>query len=275
MGKLRILGIKIAIWVVLVLVIVIAGAPLIYTLKSNSSGVIVPLVKKNIHEELSNNTYESDVTIIGSGGGNGELPGVETGEFTGTGNGKEVALLGGWLAIYDDSTVAGKGREIFVYDGAVKRPPGFTDSKFHSEERMSHINPWYKGSQQVITMANGNLINETNRTWVAYGPEVMNPGILKTGKTIGAGDMFYGTYVDVVLIKDGVKYYMPTVIGECKMHTWDTGIVQTSISCQSPHEFVPGHVDGSIVEFIGKASLNGVFNGYRIYSLIVYDGIGG
>jgi len=266
---------NIVIWLVSVISLLVVLSPIVYIMKVNSFDNQIPMIDKNITEVVSNNTYVSNVKITGTGGNTNNGGGTETGEFNGTGDGKEVAKIGGWLAVYDGATVNGKGREIFVYDGAVPRPGNKSAKTFHSEERMTHINPYYGGTQQVITMANGNLINEENRTWCAFGPEVTNPGILKLNKSIGASDMFYGTYIDVVLKDETTKQlvYLPTVIGECKMHTWSTGIVQTSYSCQPGHTFVPGHADASIVEFIGKADMS-IFSGYSIHSLIVYDGIG-
>lgn len=84
-------------------------------------------------------------------------------------------------------------------------------------------------------------------------------------------EMNYGTKTDVVICDDvGNEYYIPCVVGDCKAHTYPTGIVQTGMLLPNAKENLPEYNDGSMVEFCGTRDISG-FDKYEIVNIIVYE----
>lgn len=98
----------------------------------------------------------------------------------------------------------------------------------------------------------------------------MNPNH-KNNKAVTPEEMKYGTEIDIIIRdKDKNIYYIYAVVGDVKNHTYPNGIYQTGLAFPNGTDPYTGNVDGSIIEFMGKASIGGFYD-YEIQSIIVYD----
>lgn len=156
-----------------------------------------------------------------------------------------------------------------------------------------------------LTINGGNLVYEDmdvntqtyrGRYMVAVGPSVIlgydnyyEKHIAKGFSSVGASEMQYGTYIDVVLLDksggetDGCLLYVPCVVACCKAHTYPYGFYQTSIAIGdgTVANMDMGrrvtHCDCSMVEFtvgpgaFGGNLASGMKDDYELLELIVYD----
>lgn len=116
------------------------------------------------------------------------------------------------------------------------------------------------------------------RFMVAVGPAVMNPKYC--GTYINASDMYYGTFLDIVLVDtQGNEFYIPCVVADCKMHTYPNGYYQTgkALCRNGVFEDVPQCADYSFVEFTagrlnadGTSRSAGLCSEYSLNRIIVY-----
>jgi hypothetical protein len=126
-----------------------------------------------------------------------------------------------------------------------------------------------RGVPYEVKDESGVLLNGDDRYWIAVGPKVLNPNFPEDKKVL-ADDFKYQTKIDVVLQKGNKQYYVYCVVGDVKEHTYPNGIYQTSRAFPNGEEFVPGHVDYSMVEFMGKHDIAGL-DEYTLVDIIVYD----
>lgn len=116
------------------------------------------------------------------------------------------------------------------------------------------------------------------RYMIAVGPYIMNESY--SAGYISAGEMQYGTYVDVVLRnKAGEEFYIPCVVADCKAHTYPNGFYQTGKMLQRDGtvEYVPECVDYSSIEFTagrlntdGSSRSAGLCEEYTLVRIILY-----
>lgn len=175
--------------------------------------------------------------------------------------------INGWLQLYDGVTVDEEGREVSM-------PNGIQPEKWSMREDRSSINRYaieeIEGKNKVITGEKGELIDSEGRYWVAVGPKVMNSNH-KDNEICTADEMNYGTKIDVVICDtEGIQYYIPCVVGDCKAHTYPNGIYQTGNAFPNGEDSHPENNDGSVIEFCGKGSISGL-DEYNIDKIIVYD----
>lgn len=98
--------------------------------------------------------------------------------------------------------------------------------------------------------SHGNVVDANGRIVIAVGPGVMNPNGYKGGYVTG-GEMRYGTNLDVVLEKGGQNYYLHCVVGDGKVHTYPSGIIQTGYYKTKDDRLgwvEPGHADSTWTE---------------------------
>ncbi len=177
--------------------------------------------------------------------------------------GKLFKKVGSWLNLYYDNTLSGSYRVVVI-------PAEAELSKWAMRENRLTINKYAGDSHEVIVGDSKELIDENGRFWVAVGPNVMNPNH-NPGERVTAEEMKYGSYLDVVLMdEEGNEYYVPCVVGDSKVHTYPTGIIQTGNAFPDGCDPHPQNNDGSIVEFIGKGSLTGLSD-YMIKEILVYE----
>ncbi len=175
--------------------------------------------------------------------------------------------LNGWLQLYSDKTVFEEGRIVTI-------PSETETSKWAMREGRNTINYYalkeIEGINEVIVGANGELLDKDGRYWVAVGPIVMNPNHKET-EVCSAAEMKYGTLIDVVVENEmGEQFVIPCIVGDCKAHTYPNGIYQTGDAFPNGQDSHPQNNDGSIIEFCGKASIEGLTE-YSIVEIIVYD----
>ncbi len=181
---------------------------------------------------------------------------------------KDVVLIeNNWLALCSRRTFENGGRIVNI-------PREADPKKWAMKESQSAINFYARGiignRNYSKVGSNYELLDKDNRYWVAVGPKVMNPNYYPNGKLL-AESMNYGTLLDVELMdEDGDVYYVKAVVGDAKAHTYPNGIFQTGTSFDTPYIHLPYHNDGSIIEFMGDASVHGL-NKYKITKIIVYD----
>lgn len=78
----------------------------------------------------------------------------------------------------------------------------------------------------------------------------MNPNHLGT-QAITAEEMKYQSKIDIVLKNSsGTVYYVYAAVGDCKAHTYPTGIIQTGNAFPNGTDPQPENADGSVVEFM-------------------------
>ena len=147
----------------------------------------------------------------------------------GTGSGGEVVdCIGNNILVYSDSSGTG----------------GFTvDARAcYGTKGLSNYNNWaawmykctyggWNSNSNIRKCAgvvdiDGTLFDTNGKVVIAVGPAVMNPA-RNCMQQATAGEMRYGTSVDVVLERDGTNYYIHAVVGDCKAHTYPSGIIQT------------------------------------------------
>lgn len=175
--------------------------------------------------------------------------------------------LNGWLKIYHVSTIPQEGRSVEITE---KIPAG----RWLSRENRTEINPWAAkviGESNIVDIEeHGELIDKDGRYWVAVGPNVMNT-LHQKEDACTLEEMNYGTPIDVVLTdKEDQTYYIPCVVGECKQHTYPSGIYQTGYAFPDGCDPHPENNDYSVVEFCGKAPINGLGE-YTVKEIIVYE----
>ncbi|MCR4678979.1 MAG: RHS repeat-associated core domain-containing protein [Lachnospiraceae bacterium] len=171
--------------------------------------------------------------------------------------------VGSWLKLYNTNTFSGSYRVVEI--------PSEADlARWAMRENRLKINKYAGDLHEVIIGDSQELLDENGRYWVAVGPNVMNPNH-SPDKKVTAEEMKYGSYIDVVLIDEyGHEYYVPCVVGDAKAHTYPTGIIQSGNGFPGGCDPHPDNNDGSIIEFIGKASLSGLTD-YMIKEIIVYE----
>lgn len=180
-----------------------------------------------------------------------------------TSGGGSSSTVNGWLYLKSKKSQSG-GRDVSM-------PSSCDPNKWAMREGNPYnggINP-YAGRATVRTGNHGELIDGNGRYWIAVGPNVMNPSHSKS-KSITAEEMKYQSKIDIVL-KDssGKTHYVYAIVGDCKAHTYPTGIVQTGNAFPNGTDSHPANADGSVVEFLGTQSISGLRN-YSIEKMIVY-----
>jgi len=177
--------------------------------------------------------------------------------------------INGWLKMYKKPKVYNIGRVVEI-------PSEVDKSRWAMLEGQEDINFWGrkiledKGLNVVaIIGSQGELTNEEGRYWVAVGPKVMNPNH-KESDPVVTENMKYGKTLDVVVMdKNKNEYYIPCIVGDIKAHTYPNGIYQTGYGYPGEEDY-PMNNDGSIIEFMGSASIAGLTE-YEIVRIIVYD----
>lgn len=171
--------------------------------------------------------------------------------------------VNGWLNLYSSPSLSG-GRTVNMPSGIVASKWAMTEGDPYNGK----INP-YAGTATVIKGSYGELKDGAGRYWVAVGPNVMNPNHLGT-QAITAEEMKYQSKIDIVLKNSsGTVYYVYAAVGDCKAHTYPTGIIQTGNAFPNGTDPHPGNADGSVVEFMGTQSIAGLSN-YQIVKIIVH-----
>ena len=206
------------------------------------------------------------------------IPGVPSGPMygsgAGSGDGVLVKTFSGWLNLYDDSTVAGNYYSIETSTLANYRPAkwsmgegnGYTGNRYAKE----------RYTDQTVTRPNGaseGYVDGSGRYWVAVGPKVTNKdfdlSVATTSDNAG-----YGKFFDLV-VKDkssGNTYYIPCKSGDCKVHTYPTGVIQTGTKIPGT-ESAPSNNDGSLVEWVGVTPSIGADLGdaFELIEIRVYE----
>lgn len=178
-----------------------------------------------------------------------------------------IVMLNSWLQAYTSRTCDEEGRIVSMPDGIIPEKWAMRENKDHIN---IHAERAINGSNEVIQGSNNELVDKEGRYWVAVGPNVMNPDHKGTDKCM-ADEMNYGTKIDAVVVDDlGNTYYIPCIVGDCKGHTYPTGIYQTGEGYPNGDDKHPENADYSIIEFIGKVPLDNLTN-YKIVEIIVYD----
>jgi len=81
------------------------------------------------------------------------------------------------------------------------------------------------------------MYNGIERYVIALGPALQDPEWDGQIAKLDSSKMAYGTCVDIEIIIDGEKYYIPAIIGDVKAHTYPTGVFQTYISVETGERY--------------------------------------
>jgi RHS repeat-associated protein len=197
-----------------------------------------------------------------------------------------------WINLYDNPTVARKGRAVAKHPNAAnydwgmpeelypKNVPNSGDLPLNSRTQIANAG----GTPKVIVTSNNLYTDADGRYWVAVGPNVMNSQ-QTPNQLIDYNKISYGTKIDIVVQdSNNNTYYIPAVLGDLKEHSSPDGLYQTGVPFDPSRGTYTG--DGSTVEFLGyyildkygnfnpsgaNSSVN-ITNNYKITEIIVYDG---
>lgn len=200
--------------------------------------------------------------------------GVMYGTGAGTGAGVLTKTHDGWLNLYNDNTVASN-----YYSVTTSSLSNFIPSKWSMGEGNSYTgNSFAKGSYSDSSTVRPNgategYVDGSGRYWVAVGPKVTNKdydlSVAATSSNVGYGKLF-----DLVIkeISTGTTYYIPCKSGDCKVHTYPTGIIQTGTKIPGS-ETSPSHNDGSLVEWVGVSpgTGSGLGSVFELIEIRVYE----
>lgn len=196
---------------------------------------------------------------------------VTVGSGAGTGEGKAVEVIDNWLAIYDNTTVAGN-----YYSIDPSPLDGYIAGKWSMGEGNGYKgNPWAirTYTDQARNRPNGaseGLVDGQNRYWVAVGPKVTKQDF----NVNAGGDVGYGKLFDLVVEDNNTHtvYYIPCKSGDAKVHTFPTGIIQTGRHIPDG-ALTPGTDDHSIVEWVGVTPSVAAALGQRftLKQILVYE----
>lgn len=212
----------------------------------------------------------------------------ETENETGNGTENECIIIDNWLYLFSEPTVSSEGRHVLKHPDAANYDWAMPEelSGKNNELWFEKISPASEqiesnGGVLVARLNENNLYTDSEgRYWVAVGPNVMNPDHQPERVQVTAEEMHYGTKLDIVVEDgNGVRFYIPAVVGDAKEHSYPDGLYQTGV----PFDINRGIVESNpnTVEFIGyhivknerNVSSVNVTNNYRLIEIIVYDGI--
>lgn len=136
--------------------------------------------------------------------------------------------------IYDGPTVNASGNFVYVEDSFERHDKSvnnwvsieFGDIASVTPGVQARFTNMHADSLGVCCDDVAGVNGVTERYAVALGPGIMNPGRIDEDKATPQ-EMRYGTPVDVVLERDGVRYYVPVVVVDCVAHTYPTGMIYT------------------------------------------------
>lgn len=254
--------------------------------KLYKDGVFVPEVKEEGTSDAGGGVSSGGVSgaesfdpsttsEVNSGGGSVIVP------DTSTGGGKAVATLSFGMKLYDGQTKKGDVRKLDKLPDGYK-PHGWVAYEGDQGTHGGVTNPCWDllKNKTCDKLSSGTgYVNSEGRLYVAVGPALTQEGFKCSSSKNGiyASQVYQYQTFDVVLEKDGNTYYLPCVSGDCKAHTWNTGIMQSGAHVNSGGDAsimggVPGSTDRSIVEFIGSGygSYTSELNSYEIKNVIVY-----
>jgi len=175
-------------------------------------------------------------------------------------------ILNGWLKLYFNQTVSG-GTTVNIPSTNTKKDAWWD---YENDPYKGKINPNAPCVNTVVVNKGiyGELTDANGRYWVAVGPNVTNPS-QQSNQAIDASKIKYGAKLDAI-IKDssGIYYYVPTVVGDTKAHTWPDGIVQSGKTF--PNATGTDNGNRSVIEFMGLSNGYG-FGSYSIEKIYVYS----
>lgn len=199
---------------------------------------------------------------------------------------RSYIMANSWLKLYTSKTSTG-GRSVYMptvpsFTGSDGFTYKFTDKNYwFSQENPygDNINGQARTQIKAVTGrdpvvrkgTHGELTDGKGNYWIAVGPNVVNPNHASDQKPLPA-EMYGLGKLDVV-VKDssGNKYYIPAVVGDTKLHTWNNGIIQTwKAYPDGKFTSARSNFNGQVcAEFIGNVSTSGLYS-YTIYKIIFY-----
>ena len=188
-------------------------------------------------------------------------------------------VVNGWLTAYQKSSASG-GRDVPIPSDRINNWYAFEGSVGVSALKG-------RSNITVVEKANGALVDENGRYWIAVGPKVFNPNYPDTGPLwFSDNGLTLGAKVDVLIKHKTTNElaYIYTVIGDIIAHTYNPGkqghgIIHSGIpypnSWNAKHEINPKTGTNifpaglTSVEFIRTTEPTNLSQ-YEIVKLIVY-----
>ena len=193
-------------------------------------GIFQNVEEEKIEEDNSSTDGASDSTVDNTYSGDSVYDSSGTSATYGTGTGgTQVATVGVSIPVYSDSTQIGG---TFIDVKPAFESKGISNyNNWANYEYNSTSNSWARSSNikavsGVHQDESGNVVDGDGRLVVAVGPGVMNPS-RNAADYATASEMRYGTKLDVVLESNGSYYYIRCTVGDCKAHTYPSGVIQT------------------------------------------------
>lgn len=157
----------------------------------------------------------------------------------------------GFYRLYDRPTLQSEGDQYFFDD--LYEEYGFTAygalQGYGSENGdMNERGDTAYGGQTLDPYEGTLIYNGVERYAIALGPKLQNPD-WKLADGLNAGDMAYGTCVDISIQIEGRNYYIPAIIVDVKAHSAPDGIYQTNVSCEDLSVDDTGGEGRAIVEW--------------------------
>lgn len=220
------------------------------------------------------------------------LPGTTTTPVKpviGDGDGKLVTSVQS-IGIYDAPTQKGTGTFVNVRPSMDEHSTAYTGWWGLCYTNTSQPGNTIRNRVGGITVKDGVALNNSGYPLVAVGPRVMNPSRQYASlDQASAGEMKYGSVIDIVVEKGGTEYYIPAVVADCKAHTYPTWMAQSGYAVKGGNLYytAPGQrdqftnpstydlskanaYDNSVVEITAASSSLKGLSDYAIKGIIVY-----
>lgn len=247
---------------------------------SASSSSRVDIIADTEHEVLN-------VTVTKN---SSDLLHVNTIPFSSCVRSTEVDTIFGGVPVYDNPTMLGTGTLVDVSNAFKYHHKSLKDWYMNCFTSIDGITEGVKANVGGMVIKNGCAFDSSGRIMVGVGPGIMNPD-RKSDSAPKYSEMKYGSKIDIVLEKNGDRYYIPAVVADCKAHTYPTWVVQTGYTLkdgalyytnagQADNYSVPteyskqkadNHCYGSAcIEFVHVSHISEK-NDYTIVGVVVYD----
>lgn len=151
--------------------------------------------------------------------------------------------------------------------------PGYSNTRINSNA-VNQIRSVTGSNPTVIVGTEGEYKDSSGNYWMAVGPNVVNPNHA-SNQNPTPEEMYARGKLDIV-VKDenNTLYYVPGVVGDTKMHTWNNGIIQTNKAYPDGlFESAGCNFNGCVcAEFIGSLDkkMSGLGN-FSIVKIIFYE----
>lgn len=199
----------------------------------------------------------------GSGSEGGSVPGVEA---------TQDLVVDGWLALSAQPTRSNGVLDTMHKNVSINNAAKWAMGEGSALKANQYMRALYSDTSASRPILEGNVaaygsVNNDGRYWVAIGPAwfnrlaLNNDGYFKSGVASTTASQWFsdrkGHEFDVVVLLDGVTYYIPCVMGDAKAHTAKDGHGYIQSGYGFDGTVYAQNRDFSIVEFVGVPGSTG------------------